>query len=69
MGKFFGRHRPRKEEAVDPKVLVDQANEINEKLEREAPKLTALETYLKNRRMQNGFGTDFEYTLRPKEAS
>ena len=69
MGKFFGRHRPSNEEAVDPQVLVDQANEINEKLEREGPRLTALATYLERRRLQNGFGTDFEYTLRPKEAS
>lgn len=69
MGKFFGRHRSDKEEAVDPQVLVDQATEINDKLEREGPRLTALATYLERRRLQNGFGTDFEYTLRPKEAS
>ena len=69
MGKFFGRRRSDKEEAVDPQVLVDQATEINDKLEREGPRLTALATYLERRRLQNGFGTDFEYTLRPKEAS
>lgn len=69
MGKFFGRHRSDKGEAVDPQALVDQATEINDKLEREGPRLTALATYLERRRLQNGFGTDFEYTLRPKEAS
>lgn len=69
MGKFFGRSRMSPGYAVDPQDLVNQANEINEKLEREGPKLTALATYLEKRRLQNGFGTDFEYTLRPKEAS
>ena len=69
MGKFFGRSRMSSGDAVDPQDLVNQANEINEKLEREGPKLTALATYLEKRRLQNGFGTDFEYTLRPKEAS
>ena len=68
MVKFFGRHRDSGDK-VDPQVLVAQANEINEKLEREGPRLTALATYLERRRLQNGFGTDFEYTLRPKEAS
>ena len=69
MGKFFGRSRKSHGDAVDPQDLVNQANEINEKLEREGPRLTALATYLERRRLQNGFGTDFEYTLRPKEAS
>lgn len=69
MGKFFGRSRKSQGEPVDPQDLVNQANEINEKLEREGPKLTALATYLEKRRLQNGFGSDFEYTLRPKEAS
>lgn len=69
MGKFFGRSRKSQGEPVDPQDLVNQANEINEKLEREGPRLTALATYLERRRLQNGFGADFEYTLRPKEAS
>lgn len=69
MGKFFGRHRSHKENVVDPQVLIDQATEINDKLEREGPRLNALASYLERRRLQNGFGTDFEYTLRPKEAS
>lgn len=68
MVKFFGRHRDSGEK-VDPQELVKQATEINEKLEREGPRLTALATYLERRRLQNGFGTDFEYTLHPKEAS
>lgn len=67
MVKFFGCHRDSGEK-VDPQELVKQATEINEKLEREGPRLTALATYLERRRLQNGFGTDFEYTLRPREA-
>ena len=68
MGKFFGRLRSKPETSVDPQVLIEQATEIKEKLEREGPRLTALASYLEKRRLQNGFGTDFEYTLRPKEA-
>ena len=66
MGKFFGRLRAHPEDSVDPQELVNQALEINEKLEREGPRLTALATYLERRRLQNGFGIDFEYTLRPR---
>lgn len=69
MGRFFGRHRSHTENSVDPQDLINQANEIKDKLEREGPRLTALAMYLERRRLQNGFGSDFEYTLRPKEAS
>ena len=68
MGRFFGRHRRSSDTPVDPQELINQATEINEKLEREGPRLTALATYLERRRLQNGFGTDFEYTLRPRGA-
>lgn len=66
MGRFFGRHRRSTEPPVDPQDLINQANEINEKLEREGPRLNALAAYLDRRRLQNGFGSDFEYTLRPR---
>jgi hypothetical protein len=66
MGKFFGRLRSKPANSVDPQELVKQATEIKEKLEREGPRLTALAAYLERRRLQNGFGSDFEYTLRPK---
>lgn len=69
MVKFFGRHKKSPNAAVDPQELIDQANEINEKLEREGPRLNALATYLERRRLQNGFGSDFEYTLRPRGTS
>lgn len=32
------------------------------------PKVNAITSWLDNRKNQNGFGEDFEYTLRPKEA-
>lgn len=54
---------------VNPVELTRQADEIKTKLEREEPKLTALAAYLNTRRLQNGFGSDFEYTLRPKGVS
>ncbi len=64
MKKFIRRsHR------VDPQELNRQTEEVKAKLEREGPRMNALATYLERRRMQNGFGTDFEYTLRPKGAS
>ena len=67
--KNFFRRFVKQTATVDPADLTRQADEINEKLEREGPKLNALASYLERRRLQNGFGTDFEYTLRPKEAS
>ncbi len=65
MKKFFSRRAPR----VDPEELNRQSAEINEQLEREGPRMNALATYLERRRLQNGFGTDFEYTLRPRRTS
>lgn len=67
--KNFFRRFVKHTATVDPVELTRQADEINEKLEREGPKLTAIASYLEKRRLQNGFGSDFEYTLRPKEAS
>lgn len=65
MKKFLSRRTPR----VDPEELNRQSAEINEQLEREGPRMSALATYLERRRLQNGFGTDFEYTLRPRRTS
>ena len=65
MKKFLSRRTPR----VDPEELNRQSAEINEQLEREGPRMNALAAYLERRRLQNGFGTDFEYTLRPRRTS
>lgn len=51
---------------VDPMELNRQTEQVQAKLDQEGPKMNALATYLERRRMQNGFGTDFEYTLRPR---
>ena len=63
--KFPSRRPPR----VDPDELDRQSQEINEKLESEGPRMAAVATFLERRRLQNGFGTDFEYTLRPRRTS
>ena len=63
--KFLSRRTPR----VDPDELDRQSQEINEKLEREGPRMATVATFLERRRLQNGFGTDFEYTLRPRRTS
>lgn len=65
MNKFKLRRAPR----VDPTELNRQSQEINEKLEQEGPRMQALANFLERRRLQNGFGTDFEYTLRPRRTS
>lgn len=54
---------------VDPDVLDRQTSEINDKLEREREKMTAVVAYLQKRNKQNGFGRDFELTLRRRKTS
>jgi len=60
--RIFGR-RPTK---VDPDELDAQTDAVLEKLTREGPHMNALAAFLERRRDQNGFGDDFEYTLKPK---
>lgn len=65
MKRFFLR----RSNIVDPEDINKQTAEVNLKLEREGPRMNALATWLENRKDKNGFGTDFEYTLRPKGAA
>lgn len=65
MMKFLRRRVPR----VDPKELDRQTQEVNDMLEQEGPKMKAIAAYLEKRRLQNGFGTDFELTLQPRSTS
>jgi hypothetical protein len=44
------------------------AYEAAKQLERQEPRVNKLAAWLENRRNQNGFGEDFEYTLRPRGA-
>lgn len=62
--KIFFR-RPLK---VDPEELNRQSDEINAQLESESERMNSIAAYLEKRKKQNGFGRDFEFTLRPKEA-
>lgn len=61
--------RSRTTPKVDPQELNQQSAEILDKLEKDGPRMRAIAAFLENRRDQNGFGTDFEYTLRPRRAS
>ena len=56
--------RPR----VDPKELDKQTEQVNTVLREQGPRMNAIATYLTNRKDKNGFGSDFDITLRPKES-
>jgi hypothetical protein len=56
-----------RDQRVDPSELDKQTEEVNAILERDDAKMNAIASYLEKRKNQNGFGTDFEFTLRPKE--
>lgn len=53
---------------VDPDELNQQTAEVNATLNREASRMYSVANYLERRKNQNGFGTDFEYTLRQRGA-
>lgn len=65
MMKFFGRHRRDK---VDPDELNRQTAEVNEFLETEGPKVSAVAAWLNTRKGQNGLGEDFDITFYPRGA-
>lgn len=51
------------------KSLHARANEAAEQLKQQKPRVNNITSWLENRKDQNGFGEDFEYTLRPRRAS
>lgn len=53
---------------VDPAELDKQTAEVQAMIKREGPRMNAVADYLEKRKNQNGFGTDFEYTLKPRRA-
>ncbi|WP_291053751.1 hypothetical protein [Herbiconiux sp.] len=53
---------------IDPDELTAQADESMRRVAAQQPHVNALTSWLEARKDQNGFGEDFEYTLRPKEA-
>lgn len=61
MMKIFGRKAK-----VDPEELDRQTAEINDYLGKEEQRMTALASFLNNRRGQNGLGEDFDITFYPR---
>ena len=65
MIKKLLRHSPTR---VDPTELDKQTDAVNAVLKNEGPRMNAIASYLERRKDQNGFGSDFEFTLLPKES-
>ena len=63
MGCFTKR---KKQDRPNPDDMIRKAEESLRKTESQQPLVDRLTGWLKNRENQNGFGDDFEYTLRPK---
>lgn len=62
---LFKRRPPK----VDPEELMRKAEDSIAHVEGQQDHVNALTSYLIWRTGDNGFGQDFEYTLRPKGAS
>jgi hypothetical protein len=56
----------RRKTDIDHEEAFANAQEAIVQLENQQQKVTALAAWLDNRKNQNGFGADFEFTLRPK---
>jgi hypothetical protein len=56
----------RKKPKVDPDELCAQAEAATTQLLEQQEQVNAVTGYLERRKMQNGFGHDFEYTLTPR---
>lgn len=61
---FFKRH----EAKVNVEELHQQTTEVNEFLEKEGPRMSAVATWLNNRKGENGLGEDFDITFYPRGA-
>ncbi len=53
----------RREAKVNVEELHQQTAEVNEFLEKEGPRMSAVATWLNNRKGQNGLGEDFDITF------
>lgn len=58
----------RREAKVNVEELHQQTAEVNEFLEKEGPGMSAVATWLNNRKGQNGLGEDFDITFYPRGA-
>lgn len=56
----------KKRDRVDPAVLEAQATDAHERLVEQQERVNLVTTYLERRKLQNGFGADFEFSLIPK---
>jgi len=61
---FFRRRDPK----VNVEELYQQTAEVNEFLEKEGPRMSAVASWLNNRKGQNGLGEDFDITFYPRGA-
>lgn len=61
--KFF-----RKKNRAEIKDARKSANDAAEQLKAQKILVNTTAAWLSRRKEQNGFGTDFEYTLRPRES-
>ena len=61
---FFNR----REAKVNVEELQQQTAEVNEFLEKEGLRMSAIATWLNNRKGQNGLGEDFDITFYPRRA-
>lgn len=58
----------RREAKVNVEELHQQTAEVNEFLEKEGPRMSAVATWLNNRKGENGLGEDFDITFYPRRA-
>jgi hypothetical protein len=58
----------RKKNQVEIKDAHKSADDAAEQLKSQRILVTTTSAWLARRKEQNGFGTDFEYTLRPRES-
>jgi len=58
----------RREAKVNVEELHQQTAEVNEFLEKEGPRMSAVATWLNSRKGQNGLGEDFDITFYPRGA-
>lgn len=62
------RRFKKKEPRVDPDELSKKAEQSLRETSKNQEHVNYLTTWLERRQNQNGFGEDFEYTLRPRRA-
>lgn len=62
---FFKR---RKAQKLNVEELQQQTAAVNEFLEKEGPRMSAVAAWLNNRKGQNGLGEDFDITFYPRGA-